>query len=71
MSEGHQNHVTVGLYELLIHSQCITCSRFESAHSQFGEADRNTGMEAKQRTAVDGPAAKHILTTFSLSIQCV
>ncbi len=28
----------VGLYEVLIYSQCLTYSRWQSAHSQFGES---------------------------------
>ena len=48
----------VGLYEVVIHSQCITCSRFGSACSQFGEADRSTSTEAKHCTAIDGASSK-------------
>ncbi len=45
----------MGLYEVLIHSQCLTCSRWRSARSVFGEAARvlvSRGMEAKQCTVV-------------------
>ena len=48
----------VGLYEVLIHNQCITCSRFGLAQPQFGKASRSTSMEAKQHTAVDGASCK-------------
>ena len=52
----------VGLYEVLIHSLCITYSRWRSARPQFGEAERSTSTEAKQCTAVARVSSK---TCFS------
>lgn len=33
------------LYEVLIHGQCIICSRWPLAHRQFGEAESSAGQE--------------------------
>ena len=48
----------VGLCDILIDGQCISYSRCRSAQTQFGEAERDTSMEAKQRTAVGGVGNK-------------
>jgi len=53
----------VGLYEVLIHSQCITDFRCWLAHPQFGGAGRSTPTEAKQCAAVDTVAANCIFAT--------
>lgn len=43
----------VGLYEVLLNSQCITYSRWQSAGPQPRDADRRTGIEAKQYFVVN------------------
>ena len=42
----------VGLYEVLIHIQCISYNRWHPARPQLGEAERGTSKEAKQCVAV-------------------
>lgn len=56
----------VGLYEILMLSQCINCSRQHLALSQFAEAEGSAGTEAELYIAGDGDsnaATKHILVT--------
>lgn len=48
----------VGLCEVLIHSQCIKCSRWTLACPQLREAESYTSAEAKQCTAVDRVSSK-------------
>ena len=42
--KGYFRLFEMGLYEVLIHSQCFTFSRWRSACPQFGEAERSTDV---------------------------
>jgi len=48
----------VGLYEVLIHSQYITYSRWWSAPPQFGEAGQSTDTEANQCITMEEGSSK-------------
>ncbi len=56
--KGYFGFSEVGLYEVFIHSQCLTYSRWRSARSQFREPAEVHSTEAKLCTAVDGVSSK-------------
>ena len=56
--KGHFRLFELGLYEVLINCQCISCSRWWSACPRFGQAERTTSMEAKQWPAVHMVSSK-------------
>ena len=51
--KGSFELLEVCLYEIPIHSQCITYSRCWSAWTRFGETERSTCTEARGCTAVN------------------
>ncbi len=58
--KGYFRFFEVGLYEVLIYSQCLTYGRWRSAPSQCGEAAQSTCTEAKLCTAVEGASSKNV-----------
>lgn len=47
-----QVFLKMGLYEVFMHSHCVTYSRQQSVSSQFGEAGQSPSVEVEQSTAV-------------------
>ena len=48
----------MGLYEVLVYTQCISHSRWRLACPQFGEAERSTSNKVKQCIAVNRTSSR-------------